>query len=153
MKDTVIKEIMQSMLPFLDNAQLLQLQGGLNDRLAGRKVVAVQGIETVAVRFSNEELLLVFLSAKKVEGCSDRTVRYYRLTLQKALEQLKKHLTHIFSKQDDNPALFVSLQRPYNCLQISGVEIRLRELGRKLGIHKVHPHKFRRTLATRAIES
>ncbi|WP_442516115.1 hypothetical protein [Selenomonas ruminantium] len=47
----------------------------------------------------------------------------------------------------------MSLQRPYNRLQISGVEIRLRELGRKLGIHKVHPHKFRRTLATRAIES
>ncbi|WP_176756754.1 hypothetical protein [Selenomonas ruminantium] len=67
--------------------------------MAGRKVVAVQGIETVAVRFSNEELLVIFLSAKKVEGCSDRTVRYYRLTLQKALEQLKKHLTHIFSKQ------------------------------------------------------
>ncbi|SDP31813.1 hypothetical protein SAMN05216366_11358 [Selenomonas ruminantium] len=62
-------------------------------------MVAVQGIETVAVRFSNEELLVIFLSAKKVEGCSDRTVRYYRLTLQKALEQLKKHLTHIFSKQ------------------------------------------------------
>ena len=65
----------------------------------------------------------------------------------------KLHLQkYLASRQDDNPALFVSLQRPYNRLQISGVEIRLRELGRKLGIHKVHPHKFRRTLATRAID-
>ena len=53
---------------------------------------------------------------------------------------------------DDNPALFVSLLKPYNRLQISGVEIRLRSLGRELGIPKVHPHKFRRTLATRAID-
>ena len=42
--------------------------------------------------------------------------------------------------------------KPYNRLNISGVEIRLRELGRKLDITKVHPHKFRRTLATRAID-
>lgn len=291
MKDTVIKEIMQSMLPFLDNAQLLQLQAALKDCLADRDVVAVQEVEPAVMRLSNEELLSLFLSAKKVEGCSDKTVRYYRLTLQKALAQLKKHLTHITtedlreylsayqeehgcsqrnidnirrilssffawleeedyilkspvrrihkirmakvvketysdenleqmrdncktlrdlamidllastgmrvgelvrlnradidfvnrecvvfgkgskerpvyfdartklhlqnylaSRQDDNPALFVSLQRPYNRLQISGVEIRLRNLGRSLGIHKVHPHKFRRTLATRAID-
>lgn len=47
---------------------------------------------------------------------------------------------------------FVSMLKPYNRLNISGVEIRLRELGRKLDITKVHPHKFRRTLATRAID-
>ena len=42
--------------------------------------------------------------------------------------------------------------KPFNRLEISGVEIRLRNLGRKLGIPKVHPHNFRRTLATRAID-
>lgn len=62
---------------------------------------------------------------------------------------LKKYLD---SRCDDNEALFVSLQTPYNRLQISGVEIRLRELGRKLNLNKVHPHKFRRTLATMAID-
>ena len=62
---------------------------------------------------------------------------------------MKKYLE---SREDDNEALFVSLQRPYNRLLISGVEIRLRELGKKLDIHKVHPHKFRRTLATVAID-
>jgi site-specific recombinase XerD len=48
--------------------------------------------------------------------------------------------------------LFVSLNKPCKRLEISGVEIRLRELGRQLNIAKVHPHKFRRTLATRAID-
>ena len=62
---------------------------------------------------------------------------------------LKKYLD---SRCDDSEALFVSLQNPYNRLQISGVEIRLRELGRKLNLNKVHPHKFRRTLATMAID-
>lgn len=65
----------------------------------------------------------------------------------------KIHLqNYLTSRADDNEALFVSLQRPHNRLQISGVEIRLRELGRKLDINKVHPHKFRRTLATMAID-
>ena len=65
----------------------------------------------------------------------------------------KIHLqNYVNSRSDDNPALFVTLLQPYNRLKISGVEIRLRELGRKLNIHKVHPHKFRRTLATMAID-
>ena len=59
---------------------------------------------------------------------------------------------YLSSRTDDNEALFVSLQKPHDRLQISGVEIRLRELGRKLNISKVHPHKFRRTLATVAID-
>lgn len=62
---------------------------------------------------------------------------------------LKKYLE---SRDDDNAALFVTLNQPYSRLKISGVEIRLRELGRKLNINKVHPHKFRRTLATKAID-
>ena len=65
----------------------------------------------------------------------------------------KIHLkNYLDSRTDDNPALFVSLLKPYNRLQISGVEIRLRSLGRELGIPKVHPHKFRRPLATKAID-
>lgn len=65
----------------------------------------------------------------------------------------KIHLkNYLASRTDDNPALFVSLLSPHNRLEISGVEVRLRKLGRRLGITKVHPHKFRRTLATRAID-
>ena len=65
----------------------------------------------------------------------------------------KIHLqNYLKSRTDSCEALFVSLQKPYNRLLISGVEIRLRELGRRLDMNKVHPHKFRRTLATMAID-
>ena len=59
---------------------------------------------------------------------------------------------YIESRKDNNPALFVTLNAPYDRLKISGVEIRIRELGRMLNLEKVHPHKFRRTMATRAID-
>lgn len=65
----------------------------------------------------------------------------------------KIHLqNYLESRNDCNPALFVSLKAPYERLQISGVEVRLREFGKRLHINKVHPHKFRRTLATMAID-
>ena len=65
----------------------------------------------------------------------------------------KIHLqNYLQTRTDENEALFVSMQKPHNRLLISGVEIRLRELGKKLEISKVHPHKFRRTLATMAID-
>lgn len=65
----------------------------------------------------------------------------------------KIHLqNYLDSRSDDNSALFVTLLQPFNRLKISGVEIRLRGLGRRLNIPKVHPHKFRRTLATMAID-
>ena len=65
----------------------------------------------------------------------------------------KIHLqNYLNSRSDDNPALFVSLVSPHRRLMICGVETRLREMGRRLNIPKVHPHKFRRTLATSAID-
>ena len=65
----------------------------------------------------------------------------------------KIHLQRYLSaRTDDNPALFVTLHKPYSRLQIKGVEMRLQRLGRKLGLIRVHPHKFRRTLATMAID-
>ena len=65
----------------------------------------------------------------------------------------KLHLEkYIETRKDNNPALFVSLQEPHDRLEISGVEVRLRKIGNDLELHRVHPHKFRRTLATRAID-
>ena len=61
-------------------------------------------------------------------------------------------LEYLKNRTDDNKALFVSLNKPNHRLKISGIEIRLRNLGKKLNIEKVHPHKFRRTLATNAID-
>lgn len=61
-------------------------------------------------------------------------------------------LNYIADRSDNNKALFVTLDSPHSRLQISGVEIRLRQLGRRLGLDRIHPHKFRRTMATRAID-
>lgn len=65
----------------------------------------------------------------------------------------KLHLqAYINSRTDNNSALFVTLDAPYDRLKISGVEIRMRQLGRSINLTRVHPHKFRRTMATRAID-
>ncbi len=79
------------------------------------------------------------------KGAKERVVYFdakAKLHLQKYLE----------SRSDENPALFVSLRAPFDRMQIGGIERRLRELGKQLSIIKVHPHKFRRTLATMAID-
>ena len=59
---------------------------------------------------------------------------------------------YLNERKDDNQALFVSLKAPYERLEIGGVESRLKKLGEALDIDKVHPHKFRRTMATTAID-
>jgi len=65
----------------------------------------------------------------------------------------KLHLQdYLKTRSDSNPALFITLDSPYARLKISGVEIRIRKLGRSLNLNKIHPHKFRRTMATRAID-
>lgn len=291
MKEQMIAEITRNMLPYLDNAQMERLQGVLEHAFWGVDVVpSAEGIAEKE-KYTNEEMLTMFLSAKRVEGCSEKTLRYYQSTIEKAFASLNQHVTHVQtddlrgylsdyqkesqcsktnidnirrilssffawledenyilkspvrrihkirtaktvketysdealemmrdnceclrdlamidllastgirvgelvklniadidfegrecvvfgkgnkerpayfdartkihlknyleSRSDDNPALFVSLLQPHQRLEISGVEIRLRNLGRKLGIPKVHPHKFRRTLATRAID-
>ena len=79
------------------------------------------------------------------KGSSERAVYFDART--------KIHLlNYIGSRNDSNPALFVSLTQPHERLLIGGVETRLREIGKRAEIQKVHPHKFRRTLATRAID-
>ncbi|MCR5628142.1 site-specific tyrosine recombinase/integron integrase [Eubacterium sp.] len=65
----------------------------------------------------------------------------------------KMHLSKYLDERiDDNQALFVSLKTPYTRLGIGGIEARLREIGLRVGLEKVFPHKFRRTLATTAID-
>lgn len=65
----------------------------------------------------------------------------------------KLHLqNYLDSRIDNNPALFVTIRAPYKRIQIGGIEVRLRKIGKMLGITNMHPHKFRRTLATMAID-
>ena len=87
------------------------------------------------------------LSGERIEMNNDKERKAYFDA------KTKIHLlNYIESRTDNNIALFVLLNKPHSRLTESGVELRLREMGKKLGVEKVHPHKFRRTMATRAIE-
>ena len=290
MKEQIILNITQEMLPYLDNAQLLQLRKVLEHTLWNVEINEKTETDCSA-EMNNRELLSAFVNAKRIEGCSEKTLKYYQSTINKMLSDTDKHITlittddlreylaeyqranscskgnidnirrilssffawlededyilkspvrrihkiksaktvketytdealermrdncenlrdlaiidmlastgmrvgelvglniadvdfenrecvvfgkgskerpvyfdartkihlrnYLETRTDENPALFVSLLKPNERLKISGVEIRLRNLGRMLGITKVHPHKFRRTLATRAID-
>lgn len=287
MKQNLITDVIQAMLPYLNNAQTEKLQEVLQRSLSDYEVVENEKKKEI----SEQNLVDLFLSAKRIEGCSEKSLKYYQSTINALLEAVGKGVKHIVtedirsylteyqarkqsskvtidnirrilssffswlededyilkspvrrihkvktgtniketysdealelmrdnctelrdlaiidmlastgmrvgemvllnredidfnerecvvfgkgdkerivyfdartkihlqnylnSREDDNPALFVSLQKPYNRLQISGIEVRLRQYGKRLGIPKVHPHKFRRTLATMAID-
>lgn len=105
----------------------------------GIRVGELVNLNKEDIDFENRECIVMG------KGNKERTVYFDAKT--------KLHLMNYLStRKDDNVALFVSLDKPYDRLNISGVEVRLRKLGKKLGLEKVHPHKFRRTMATRAID-
>lgn len=286
MKQQIIINVMQQMLPHLDNAQMQKLQKVLEYTLHGCEITVLEENDN-----DNSKLVESFISAKGIEGCSEKTLKYYRTTIETMLisvdksiryiqtEDLRSYLInyqnekqssrvtidnirrilssffswlededyilkspvrrihkvktatniketytdedlekmrdncterrdlaiidmlastgmrvgemvllnrndidfnerecivlgkgskervvyfdartkihlqdYLRSRTDDNPALFVSLKSPYERLKIGGVEVRLREFGKQLGLQRVYPHKFRRTLATTAID-
>lgn len=105
----------------------------------GIRVGELVGLNRTDINFGERECV--------VYGKGDKERRVYFVA------KSKLHLQdYLKERVDDNPALFVTLDAPYERLKISGVEIRVRELGRKLNMDKIHPHKFRRTMATRAID-
>lgn len=287
MKEQLIQEVQRQMLPYLNNAQLKQLQGVLEGVLSGVELSHSAG----KVESEKVDTVACFINAKRIEGCSEKTLNYYRQTIVSMLsgiekepqeivtEDLRKYLTeyqasrksskvtidnirrilssyfswlededyivkspvrrihkvktakviketytdealeimrdnccnvrdlamidllassgmrvgemvalnrddinfnerecvvfgkgskerivyfdartkihlqnYLESRTDTCSALFVSLTSPHDRLQIGGVERRLRELGKRLNLPRVHPHKFRRTLATSAID-
>lgn len=287
MKQDLIKDIVQGMLPHLNNAQCEKLQAVLQYTLA--KYEVTEGKEQESN--SEQNYIELFLSAKRIEGCSEKSLKYYKATIEMMIATVEKSIKHIEtddirrylteyqekknsskvtidnirrilssffswlededyilkspvrrihkvktgtniketysdealelmrdncielrdlaiidmlastgmrvgemvllnrndidfnerecivfgkgnkervvyfdartkihlqnyldSRTDNNSALFVSLKAPHERLRIGGIETRLREFGKQLGLHKVHPHKFRRTLATMAID-
>lgn len=288
MKQELITEVMQQMLPYLDNAQLIQLRQVMEQAFYHYEVTVTE--EKLADDYSND-LIEMFIAAKRIEGCSEKTLKYYQTTIDATVSSIGKNVRHILtedlrtylteyqsknqssrvtidnirrilssffswlededyivkspvrrihkvktassiketysdedlekmrdnceeqrdlamidmlastgmrvgemvllnrndinfeerecvvlgkgdkerivyfdaraklhlqeyldSRTDDNPALFVTLRAPHARIQIGGIEYRLREMGKRLNIQKVHPHKFRRTLATMAID-
>lgn len=287
MKENLITDIVQGMLPYMNNAQSKHLQNVLQMVLSGYEVTKSKVID----KEIEQDFVELFLSAKRIEGCSEKSLKYYKSTIKSMLNELQKGVKYIVtddirgylteyqeknksskvtidnirrilssffswlededyilkspvrrihkvktgtniketysdealelmrdnctelrdlaiidmlastgmrvgemvllnrndidfnerecivfgkgskervvyfdartkihlqnylnSRVDNNSALFVSLKAPHERLKIGGVETRLREFGKQLGLHKVHPHKFRRTLATMAID-
>lgn len=136
-KETYTDEALEMMRDSADCARDL----AIIDLLAstGMRVGELVKLNKSDIDFQNRECVVLGKGNKQRKVYFDARTKIH----------LKKYLD---SRCDASEALFVSLQKPYNRLQISGVEIRLRELGRKLNLNKVHPHKFRRTLATMAID-
>ncbi|MGX7195508.1 site-specific tyrosine recombinase/integron integrase [Enterococcus olivae] len=105
----------------------------------GMRVGELVGLNREDINFYERECVVLG------KGNSERVVYFDART--------KIHLlNYLDSRTDGDSALFVSLASPYKRLMIGGVETRLREIGKKADLQKVHPHKFRRTLATRAID-
>ena len=136
-KETYSDESLELMRDHCRNLRDLALIDFLSS--TGVRVGELVNLNREDVDFENRECVVLG------KGNKERPVYFDART--------KIHLkNYLESRKDDNPALFVSLQKPYKRLEISGVEIRLRKLGRELNICRVHPHKFRRTVATRAID-
>jgi site-specific recombinase XerD len=105
----------------------------------GMRVGELVGLNREDINFHERECVVFG------KGSTERVVYFDART--------KIHLmNYLDARSDQNPALFVSLALPHERLMIGGVETRLRDIGKQADMQKVHPHKFRRTLATRAID-
>ena len=81
MKQNLIKDVVQEMLPFLNNAQNEKLQEGLKYALA--KYAVTENKETEII--SEQDFVELFLSAKRIEGCSEKSLKYYKATIEAML--------------------------------------------------------------------
>ena len=136
-KETYSDEFLEIMR---DNAESIR-DLAMIDLLAstGIRVGELVLINRVDVDFVNRECIVLGKGNKQRKVYFDARTKIH----------LQNYLTQ---RTDSNNALFVSLKAPHERLQIGGVETRLRELGKRLSLPKVHPHKFRRTRATMAID-
>ena len=136
-KEIITDEAMEKMRDACGNLRDLAIIDLLYS--TGIRVGELVNLNIANVNFEQRECI--------VYGKGDKERRVYFDA--KAKIHLQEYLA---TRTDDNPALFVTLDAPHARLRISGVEIRLRTLGRRLSLDRIHPHKFRRTMATRAID-
>lgn len=92
MKQQIICDVVQQMLPHLDNAQLSELQKVLEHTLFGCEITKQEGKETTN---DNPKLIDDFVAAKRIEGCSEKTLKYYRTTIEAMTTSIEKNIRHI----------------------------------------------------------
>lgn len=136
-RDTLTDEQLEQIRDNCDNARDLAMIDLLSS--TGMRVGELVRLNRQNVNFQERQCVVFG------KGNKERVVYFNART--------KIHLqAYLDERRDDNKALFVSLNAPYKRLQISGVERRIKALGRAVAVEHVHPHKFRRTLATVAID-
>ena len=140
--DTLVKEV-------LTDEQLEQLRDNCTNR---RDLAIIDILASTGIRVGE----LVKLNRADIDFHERQCVVFGKGNKERMVyfnARTKLHLQqYLAERTDDNPALFVSLSSPHNRLTISGVEACIRKMGNRLNIPKIHPHKFRRTLATMAID-
>ena len=136
-KETYTDEALESMRDNCDNLRDLAMLDFLSS--TGVRVGELVNLNRQDIDFENRECIVLGKGNKERKVYFDARTKIH----------LQKYLA---SRTDKNEALFVSLLKPNKRLQISGVEIRVRKIGKSLNLRKAHPHKFRRTLATMAID-
>ena len=140
--DSLVKEV-------LSDEQLEQLRDSCTNK---RDLALIDILSSTGIRVGE----LVKLNREDIDFHERQCVVFGKGNKERVVyfnARTKLHLQqYLDERTDDNPALFVSLHSPHTRLTISGVEVRIRELGKSLSMPKVHPHKFRRTLATMAID-
>lgn len=140
--DSLVKEV-------LSDEQLEQLRDSCTTK---RDLAIIDFLSSTGIRVGE----LVKLNREDIDFHERQCVVFGKGNKERIVyfnARTKLHLQqYLNGRTDDNPALFVSLHSPHTRLTISGVEIRIRKLGQSLSMLKVHPHKFRRTLATMAID-
>ena len=140
--DSLVKEV-------LSDEQLEQLRDSCTNK---RDLAIIDFLSSTGIRVGE----LVKLNREDIDFHERQCVVFGKGNKERVVyfnARTKLHLQqYLNGRTDDNPALFVSLHSPHTRLTISGVEVRIRKLGHTLSMPKVHPHKFRRTLATMAID-
>lgn len=122
MKNTIIQEIEQSLLNYLDNSQLDVLHMVLCRCLDKVEIKVVEDTDIHISEFTNIELINKFIAAKEIEGCSERTTKYYYATLIKMDSMITKNVTHLTT--DDLRMYLTEYQKINNCSKASIDNIR-----------------------------
>lgn len=135
--EMIQSRIMERMQDILSNEQLQHLENVLAIEFHGIEVQE-ECTQLVTSEIHWQKILRTFIASKRIENCSPGT------------DDCAYHLhKYLLSRDDTNPALFVSNKRPHTRLGKQAIQSMLRTLGQKTEIH-AHPHKFRRTLLTDA---
>ena len=135
MKNTIIQEIEQSLLNYLDNSQLDVLHTVLCRCLDKVEIKMVEDTDIHISEFTNMELINKFIAAKEIEGCSERTTKYYYATLIKMDSMISKNVTHLTT--DDLRMYLTEYQKINNCSKASIDNIR-----RNLGSSSINVGRF-----------